>query len=418
MRVEALLFLIAAVPRVVYLFTLRPRFESPYWALSGSLIRTGTLSVDGIPITDFEPLYPIFLAGVRTIVGDSILGAQLAQVALASFGAVLMFRLTCALTGSRRPAIVAAMLFAIHPMLVRHASSASDSALTSVLVLAFVGASISERSGSIIPGLWLGLAVLSRATLMPLIPLAAIVQAWRGKIVAAVLVVGVAACALAPWILRSYLVNGSWLPTRSGINLYIGNSPYTPALFPEHDLDLLEGPAYQMASAARPDIAPDDPDYVVRINAYLTRASVAHMLQSPLSTARLKLEKVAYFLSPYLTPHYVAGPQSRVRLAPPATVIVENFVERPPFQIVVYFVFTAFVMAAAVVGVYLRRQTIRTEAMLWAVALTVVTVHTIYFPASRYRTPMSFVFLHYAAIALSAAMNWPAAMRREAGDDS
>jgi hypothetical protein len=267
------------------------------------------------------------------------------------------------------------------------------------------------------PGLWLGLAVLSRATLMPLIPLAALVQAWRGKIVAAVLVVGVAACVLTPWILRSYVVNGSWVPTRSGINLYIGNSPYTPALFPEHDLDLLEGPAYEMVAAARPDIAPDDPDYPVKIDAHLTRASVAHMLQSPLATARLKVEKVAYFLSPYLTPHYVTSQRTRVRLVPPATVTVENFVERPPFQIVIYFVFTAFVMTAAAVGVYLRRQAIGTEAMLWAVALTVVTVHAIYFPASRYRTPMSFVFLHYAAIAVAAAMNRLGPMRRDTGDD-
>jgi hypothetical protein len=344
-------------------------------------------------------------------------GVQLAQVAVASLGPVLLFRLTLSLTGARLPAIIGALLLCVHPMLVRHASSATDSALTSVLVLAFAAASVnlSNHAAALKSGLWLGLAVLSRTTLMPLTFIVAVVQMLRGKVVEGAIVVVVAAGVLTPWMVRNYRVNGSWLPTRSGINLYIGNSPYTAALFPEHDLDLLEAPAYELALRARPDIAPGDPDYVVKIDAYLTRISVDRMLQSPLRTAKQKIENVAYFMSPYLIPHHVAAAQTRLHFESPATVSVENFVVRPWFQIVIYFVFTAFVMVAALIGVYLRRHAIGAEAMLWAVAVTVVCVHAVYFPASRYRAPMSFVFLHYAGIALAAAMSWRPWQPRTAG---
>jgi hypothetical protein len=40
-------------------------------------------------------------------------------------------------------------------------------------------------------------------------------------------------------VLCNQSVNGSRLPTRSGMNLYLGNSPYTSMLLPGDDPDVL-----------------------------------------------------------------------------------------------------------------------------------------------------------------------------------
>ena len=104
-------------------------------------MRTGTFTIDGFPVTDFEPLYPLFLAGARLIAGESALAVQLIQIALASAGAVLLFRLTRAHTGSPRAGVIAGLLFAAYPLLIRHAATMSDSSLTTVLLIGFAAAS-------------------------------------------------------------------------------------------------------------------------------------------------------------------------------------------------------------------------------------------------------------------------------------
>ena len=130
MKPAAILFCAAALPRLAYLLLIRPPIESQYWALSGSLVRTGTFTIDGLPVTDFEPLYPLFLAGARLIARDSVLAVQLMQIAVASLGAVLLYRLVLGRTGSARAGVFGGLLFAGYPLLVRHAATVGDSSLT------------------------------------------------------------------------------------------------------------------------------------------------------------------------------------------------------------------------------------------------------------------------------------------------
>ena len=376
-------------------------------------MRTGTFTIDGLPVTDFEPLYPLFLAGARLIAGESALAVQLIQIALASTGAVLLFRLTRAQTGSPRAGVIAGLLFAAYPLLIRHAATMSDSSLTTVLLIGFAAASAAMTSvaTAVLAGLWLGLSVLSRAMVLPLVPLVGAMLVLRGRVRDAVAVATVATLVMLPWWIRNYTVNGSWLPTRSGINLFIGNSPYTAALLPDYDLDLLEAPAYELASVARPDIVPGAADYIPRIDAYFTRASIEHMKASPFVTVAEKFRNAVYFLSPRLSPHYVSGPETRVRLDPPDKVFVEDPLVRPWSDVMSHTLAASFVMAAAAFGVYLRRRVLAQDAVLWAIVGVFVLVYAIYVPATRYRAPMEFVFLFYAAVALEYAIERRDAVR-------
>jgi hypothetical protein len=405
MRLAAVLFSAAVVPRVAYLLIFRPRIESQYWALSDSLLQTGTFTIDGLPITDFEPLYPAFLAAARLVAGGSVLAVQLVQIGVASFGALMLYRLTLVLTKSPRTAGMAALLFAGYPLLVRHAATPSDSFLTTVLLIGFATAftAMSSPAMAVAAGLWLGLSVLSRAMVLPLIVLCAAVLLGRGRAREAAIVAVVATAVVLPWWIRNHSVNGSWWPTRSGINLFIGNSPYSGALLPNYDLDLLEQPAYSLAAAERPDITPGSADYIPQIDAYLTGASVAHMKAAPVATVAQKLKNAAYFLSPRLSPLYVSGPETRVRLEPPDKVTVEGHLVRPRIEIVSHTLAASFVMIAAALGVYVRRRALAQDAVLWAILSVFVLVYALYFPATRYRAPVEFVFFFYAAVACAHA---------------
>ena len=145
--------------------------ESAYWALSGGLLRTASFVIDGATVTDYEPLYPLFLAGARMLAGDRVIVVQVIQIAVASLGALFLYHLSLLLTGQRRPSMIAGVLFAIHPLLVRQAAAPSDLALATTLLVTFAYAFVSIRgpAGAVTAGACIGLAVLTRSMTLPVL---------------------------------------------------------------------------------------------------------------------------------------------------------------------------------------------------------------------------------------------------------
>ncbi|HET9468337.1 MAG TPA: hypothetical protein VFO48_07995 [Vicinamibacterales bacterium] len=132
-----LLLGLAVLTRTIYLLAFDPPLESYYLGLADSLIQTGVLGLDGRPSTAFEPVYPMFLATAWLVFGEHVLLIQLLQILVTALGAPLLYRLTLRLSGSRAAALIAGALFALHPMLVRQASAASDLAVVTTLLIAF-----------------------------------------------------------------------------------------------------------------------------------------------------------------------------------------------------------------------------------------------------------------------------------------
>jgi hypothetical protein len=106
-----------------------------------------------------------------------------------------------------------------------------------------------------------------------------------------------------------------------------------------------------------------------------------------------------YFFSPRLVPFHIAGPETRLAERE-GKATVESAETRPLIEIVAYSVSYTPVLVAALFGVYLRRHHFRTDVMLYCVVATFTIVHALYFPATRYRAPVSFVLFFYAAVAL------------------
>lgn len=398
------LFVLAALPRLAYVSVAQPPFETYYWALADGLIRTGSLEVDGVRVTDFEPLYPAFLAVLRVLTGDRAFVVQVLQIAASSAGAVFLYRLSLTLTGSRTAAALSAALFAFHPLLVRQAGAASDLALVSTMLIAFAYVFVSMRSvaGAALAGVWLGLTVLTRSMVLPLLACgAAILLATRQGARGAAFIAA-AGLVIFPFALQSYVTAGIWLPTRSGMNLYIGNSPYTEALLPDHDLDLLQDKAWEIFARERPDVPPAAAEYARELDAFLTRRAVDHMMARPLHTLGQKAMNAVYFLSPRLLPLEIATPGTRLVFGPGDAVAVEGAVPRPRVEVIAYAVTASVVLLAALGGVCIRRDSLRRDAMLWSVLATCVAVNVVYVPATRYLAPTMFVLLFYAGVGIAA----------------
>jgi hypothetical protein len=398
---ELALVCLAFVPRLAYLLMFRPPFETTYWALAGTLLRTGSFASGGVRVTDFEPLYPIFLAACRAIAGDRAFVVQLFQIGVSSAGAVFLYRLALRLAASPLVSIISVALFAFHPLLVRQASEPSDLALASTLLIVFAYAfvAIHGAAGAAAAGAALGLAVLTRFMMLPLAVCGFVILVLEGKRGSAGVFIIVALLFVSPWVFRTRAVNGSWWPTRSGINLFIGNSPYTSALLPDYDLDLIQDRAYALFVRERPDLDPSVPEYAAALDAFLTRQALGYIASRPLETLRQKAVNVWYCFSPRLVPFTLADSRTRVMTRPTGEVFVESSVPRPRIEVVAYALASSFVLVAAVAGIWLRRRLLRRDRILWAIVATFTVVNALYVPASRYGAPMMFVLLFYAAVA-------------------
>jgi hypothetical protein len=397
-----MLFGVAAAARIAYLLIFRPPLHSYYLALADGLVNTGMLGVDGVRTTAFEPMYPAVLAVGRLLFGDRILLIQILQACIAASGAPLLWRLALQLTASRRVAIAAGLMFALHPLLLRQASAATDLALATTLLVAFAAVFVAIRDvrGAVVAGVCLGLTVVTRSMVLPVVVFAAAILLARGQWRETVAMVLVAFAFVAPMAARNYAISGSPWPGRSGINLYIGNSPYTAALLPTYDLDLLEPEAYERFVRARPDVAPENPRFDAEFDAFLTGQAVTFMREHPWRTVGQKILNVAYLFSPRIAPFCVSGPDTRARIDG-VSLAVENCVLRRRSEIAAHAVTSLVLLAGCAAGVYLRGRELHRDAILWAIAVTFVVVNAIYVPATRYTAPMQFVLIFYSAVALA-----------------
>ena len=405
------LYALSLIPRVAYAAWERHPFDGTYWALADSILEHGSLSINGQITTDFEPGYPLFIAVCRTIAGTHEPAVQGLQIAVAAWGGPLMYWLTARLSERPAAAVLGAVLYAFDPLLVRQAVQHSEASLTATLLLGFTCLFVAATTtrGAALAGAVLGLAVVTRAMTAPLVLAGALIWIASRRYRAALAFTAAALFVVAPFGIRNVRLNGSWMPTRGGLNLFVGNHPYAAALMPTYDVDRLERLANETVSS-RAGTLSDGPERDRLADRILTDEALAYMSAAPLRTAAQKVRNVFYFFSPQLIPFRTGG--SRVVATSGGRITVEDSEARPRMEIVVYTTFYSVVLAAAAGGVYLRRGRFGSDALLWCIAGTFVVVYSIYFPATRYRGPMTFVILFYAAVALERAIS--ASTRRAA----
>jgi hypothetical protein len=233
----------------------------------------------------------------------------------------------------------------------------------------------------------------------PVIALAAAILVMRQPRRHAAVLALTATAIIAPMVARTYILSGSLVPTRSAVALYVGNSPYTAALLPTYDLDLLEVEAYETFVRERPDVA-HDAQFAAEFDAFLTRRAISHMTQRPWATLRQKMLNLGYMLSPRITPLEISGQETRIRIDGD-TVGVDGSIPRQRSEIVAHAVASTMLLVGGATGVYLRRRALGCDAILWSIFVTFAIVNAVYVPATRYTSPMQFVLIFYTAVAIA-----------------
>jgi len=397
------LWTLAAAVRLLYLAAAQPPFTLYYWDAASSLIQFGSLALEGVTTAAIEPLYPLFLAAVRLVAGDRPLLVQTVQTLVASAGAVYLYKLAVALTGRRQVGTAAAMLFAVYPLLIRHSVDGTESALLTTLLIAFACRFVTMRGivDAAAVGGWLGLAILTRVVALPLLVIAPLISSTKSSR-AAIAMAGTALLVLAPWAVRNYSLNGEVMPARAGINLFIANSEYSSGVIADYGPDILLPYARSRLAAEGLADLPDTPRAEQQGDAAYRRLALAQIRRHPVDTLRLKIRNVFTFFSPVLVPHRDTSAATEIRLGEDGRSTVLYSIPRPLSHRIMYSLSYSAVIALAGLGFYRRRHDLAADAILWWVLLTFAAVHAVYFPSTRYRAPVDFVFLFYAGVAVDA----------------
>ncbi|MFT5107798.1 MAG: hypothetical protein ACI9UA_003432 [Pseudoalteromonas tetraodonis] len=85
-------WVLTILPAAIFLLALNPWFTPEqhddvlYFFGAKSIVETGEFALDGTPITDWPPVFPVFLAGARIIAGDAVWVAKLVVFAFVVAG--------------------------------------------------------------------------------------------------------------------------------------------------------------------------------------------------------------------------------------------------------------------------------------------------------------------------------------------
>lgn len=178
------------------------------------------------------PLYPYFLAATHAVFG-SLLAIKIAQALIGSLLIPAAYRVALKVFGGRT-AILAACFVAFYPELIWYpAHFWCETLFLSILWWAIERTLAADETSSLrtaaFAGTLFGLAVLTRETILYLMPLAAIWLFWaapRKRPAAALALLAATFAVVASWTARNWVQFGAFIPvsTGGGLNLYQGNA--------------------------------------------------------------------------------------------------------------------------------------------------------------------------------------------------
>jgi hypothetical protein len=190
-------------------------------------------SVDGIPTAYWPVGYPGFLAFIFYIFSNSLLLAKGANIVLSLATILLAYLFSKRVFHNEYAARITVFILAFFPNQIAYSSLLATEIFFTFLLLSgavlFIYAR--EHFGTIfLSGVIWGLATLThpQAILVPMIFLLVFYTNLRSLLKPGLALYLTLFLTLAPWIVRNSLVMGTpLLSTNGGINLLIGNSPYS-----------------------------------------------------------------------------------------------------------------------------------------------------------------------------------------------
>ena len=353
-----------------------------YLDLARSMAEGRGFAFDGEATAFKVPVYPIFLVTV-SFGRLAFLPIALAQ-SIVGAGTVVCAGLLAANLFGHRAGIFAAAATAVYPYYVVHDTAIQETGLFTLLTLISVLLLLRAlRTGSLATagaaGIALAADVLTRTTILPFAAFAPIWLAvagqrtrrswWMAAVCAAAL-----AAAVAPWLLRSYLLFGSpVLVTETGTQLWRGNNPHAFEHYPAESMDVDAAAAVQfLTDADRAEINALGPNEV-SIDRWFFRRGVEFIASRPGTAAGNGAQKILAAFS------WIPSPRgSGLRT-------VAHVLSYGP------------VMLLGVIGMVRSRHSWRTHGLIYALFLSFVAVTAVFYGHTSHRAFLDVYWIVYAA---------------------
>jgi 4-amino-4-deoxy-L-arabinose transferase-like glycosyltransferase len=192
--------------------------------------------VPGAPSAYTQPLYAWFLIPIDWILGATWWAIGGVQIVVAVATAWLVYEIGRRVLGPRG-GLIAAGIATLNPYLVWHDVHVNREIVDQLVAAALVLLTLAvverpTRTRAVLLGLVSGVSMLGNSRLVFLPILCALYIAWRlprarATALAAALVLGGAAVAVAPWLVRNKVSVGCWTITTDGRAMWKANNPET-----------------------------------------------------------------------------------------------------------------------------------------------------------------------------------------------
>lgn len=406
-----LLLLLGAAARGIFLlskFPLEDPTWSPHWNLATGILKYGTFGYSGEKVTNLEPGYSFFLAVSRWIFQENLTLVFVSQIAVSLLGIVFLYALTLKITQNVNAARLSAAFFAFYPYLIGQTVSIIEVTLvTSLLLLCahFWAAANQNKTlkSAVFCGFFFGLTFLTRSMILPCLGLCLLAFLLQKKIKVFLAASLVFLAVVLPWAARSYSVDGTLIPPRGGWNFLQGNCPYSDKIIPAYNPDLLDAYVSRLLEKERPDLAngPEGQTLGRDVDQFFAAKAFEFIKENPWRFLRLKILNVFYLYHPRIVPFYSMDRQTKILFTGPETFEVDGIPERGSLKEAAHFVFYGFLLAAGVWGIWTRRKEWRQDLFFYFLALNFTVVYALYWPATRLRAPMDFIFMFFGASAVA-----------------
>ncbi len=376
-----------------------------YWILSESLIREGRLVLEGArETTQIEPLYPVFIAAARILTGDSVAGVLLCQILFAFVGYIYFYKLCRVFLKDSKVAFIAGVIYSVSPYFIRSSVKIIEVPFFRSLLVIAVYYALESSKGlpqALRAGFFWGLALLTRSMILPAFLALAVKLVFERKIreAAVFFLSGFLVCA--PMLTYNHSVDGSFFPTRGGVNFFLGNCKYYSRVMPLFHVDNLEGYAYELLAKERPDLVNASDR---RKDQFFYQKSFDFIKNNFWRFLKYKALNISYFFSTSMLPIHPLG-SSSIFVSDEGKIEVEiingAFPARGALEILAHSFFRGFILMFSVLGVFMKRKQLFLKDLVFTVLFfNFLGVYTLFWPSTRLYAPVMFVPMIYAAYAL------------------
>jgi 4-amino-4-deoxy-L-arabinose transferase-like glycosyltransferase len=362
---------------------------SLFYELSQSIAQGRGLCYEwvGLKCAHRPPVYPSFLL-ISMIFGKSYITIVVLQSLVGAATALCAYLIAKELF-DKTAGVIATSGVALYPYFVMHDTALQETGvftfLTALAILLFLKCRrSSSQFVSLAAGVFLGLGVMTRTTLVIFVPFA---LAWllffagldkREAIQKTAVAALGFALIVSPWLVRnSVLLASPTFSTLSGLTLWAGNNPYTFSNYPDNSIDRSVDKAWdELPREERLAIKQLSSDEVGQNSWFISKA-LAYIKEHPGETLKRAFLKLGAAFSWKQNP------------------------ARPGFVQTVYFLSYFPVLLLGIVGALMARKRWKEHSLIYGLFVSFAIVTAIFFAHTSHRVYLDVYLLIFGAYALT-----------------